>query len=254
MNSKTSFICILFLCIAACSLQKSIYKNETTIEELRKNSNATVDNWENTVTSVDFYKEVPETYIPESGVRGRYALYDQFFSISALETIVGERVFLKSPHTDTPNYKSKTTFGYYNPLFIKKLEGNLRFVFENESFVKSMQAHYDKELKQYLRTYYLSYKVAANNEEIMAGYLAAISDPKKHEYMDGRIKGPSFYLQETFRDFANSLEKDGYDVYEAFTCPGFWVRRSIDGTADEFYALLNLTLQTFDPTFINAQK
>jgi hypothetical protein len=72
--------------------------------------------------------------------------------------------------------------------------------------------------------------------------------------MDGRIKGPSYYLQESFRDFAEALEKDGYDVYEAFTCPGFWIRRSIDGTADEFYEVLKLTLQTFDPAFINAQK
>ncbi|AXG69099.1 hypothetical protein KORDIASMS9_01318 [Kordia sp. SMS9] len=250
MNFKTSFICLIFLFIAACSLQKSIYKNETTIKELRKNSNATIDNWDNTVSAIDFYKEVPETYIPESGVRGRYALYDQFFSIATLETIVGESVFLKGPHTTSPNYKSDKAFGYYNPLFIKKLEDNLRFVFKNKTFVKGLQAHYDSNLKKYIRTYYLSYKVAANNQEIMNGYLDAIADPEKHDYMNGRIKGPSFYLQEKFRDFAESQEKNGYDVYEAFTCPGFWIRRSIDGTADEFYEVLKLTLETFDPTFM----
>jgi len=250
MNFKTSFVCLIFLFIAACSLQKSIYKNETTIQELRQNSNATVANWDNTVSTTDFYKEVPETYIPESGVRGRYALYDKFFSISMLETIVGEPAFLKGPHANTPNYKSETTFGYYNPLFVKKLEDNLRFVFKNKDFVNGVQAHYDSHLKQYLRTYYLSYKEGANNQEVMDGYLEAISNPQKHDYMNGRIKGPSFYLQEEFRDFAESLEKQGYDVYEAFTCPSFWVRRSIDGTADEFYELLKLTLETFDPRFM----
>lgn len=254
MNFKTSFIWLMFLFIAACSVHKSIYKNETTIKELGKNSNATIDNWDNTVASIDFYKEVPETGIPESGVRGRYALYDQFFSISMVETMVGEPIFLKGPHTTNPNYKSQTTFGHYNPLFIKKLEDNLRFVFKNKSFVKGVQSHYDNNLKQYLRTYYLSYAIAANNKEIMNGYLDAIKNPEKHEYMNGRIKGPSFYLQETFRDFAESLEKNGFDVYEAFTCPGFWIRRSIDGTADEFYELLKLTLETFDTEFMEANQ
>lgn len=61
------------------------------------------------------------------------------------------------------------------------------------------------------------------------------------------------FLQEFFRDFAESNESKGYDVYESFVCPGFWVRRSIDGTADEFFDLLKLTLRTFDPEFITAQ-
>ncbi|MFK7750300.1 MAG: hypothetical protein AB8B65_18055 [Kordia sp.] len=253
MKLKTAIICLTFLFIAACSLQKSLYKNETTIKELRQNANATVTNWDNTVASTDFYEEVPETYIPESGIRGRYALYDQFFSISSLETIVGEPVFLKGPHANAPNYKSEKTFGYYNPLFIKKLEDNLRFLFQNKAFVSSVQSHYDQKLKQYLRVYYLSYEVGANNKEVRDKYLAVIANPEKYDYMNGSAKAPAFYLQEAFRDFAESLEKEGYDVYEAFTCPGFWVRRSMDGTADEFYELLKLTLQTFDPSFMNAQ-
>ena len=102
------------------------------------------------------------------------------------------------------------------------------------------QSLYDSELKRYLRTYYIAYDVGANNREIMDGYLSAISEGKD----------ASIYLQESFRDFAETAEKEGYDVYEAFTCPGFWVRRSIDGTASQFYKLLKLTIQTFDADFL----
>ncbi len=254
MKLKTSIICLILVVVAACSVQQSLYKNETTIKELRQNASATVTNWESILASVNLYDEEYKTGIPESGIRGRYALYKKYFSISIIEKVVGESIYLKGPHSDRLDYDSQTSFGHYNPLFVKKLGDNLMFLFKNETFVKNMQAHYNQKLKQYLRVYYLSYKVAANNKEIMDGYKDAIVNAKKYEYMDGRIKGPSFYLQESFRDFAESLEKDGYDVYEGFTCPGFWIRRSIDGTADEFYEVLKLTLQTFDSAFINAQE
>ena len=254
MKLKTSIICLILLCIVACSVHKSLYKNETTIKELRENSNATVANWESILSSVNLYDEAHKTGIPESGIRGRYALYKKYFSISILEKVVGEPIYLKGPHSDVPNYDSQTSFGYYNPLFIKKLGENLRFLFQNKDFVNNIQLHYDSKLKQYLRVYYLSYKVAANNKEVMDAYLENIKDPERNDYMNGRIKGPSFFLQERFRDFAESLERDGYDVYEAFTCPGFWIRRSIDGTVDEFYEVLKLTLRTFDPKFMDEQK
>jgi hypothetical protein len=249
MNIKTSLICFILLFVAACSLQKSLYKNDTTIKELRQNVNTTVSNWETILSTVDISYENTMSYIPESGIRGRYEQYKKYLNISILESVVGEKVFLSGPHSAALNYKSPDQFGRYNPLFIKKLGENLQYLFKNKAFVKNAQAHYDSKLKQYLRVYYLSHEVSANNKEVMDGYLDAIAYPEKHDYMNGRIKGPSFYLQEYFRDFAESTEKDGYDVYEAFTCPAFWVRRSLDGTEDEFYELLKLTLKTFDSGF-----
>jgi hypothetical protein len=249
MNLKNSVICLVLLVVAACSLQKSLYKNDTTIKELRENVNSTVSNWDTVLSVADISYEDTKSYIPESGIRGRYEQYKKYLGISILEKVVGEKVFLSGPHSAVPNYTSQDQFGRYNPLFLKKLDENLQFLFKNKTFVKNIQSHYDSKLKQYLRVYYLSYKVAANNKEVMDGYLDAIANPEKHDYRNGRIKGPSYYLQESFRDFAEGLEKEGYDVYEAFTCPAFWVRRSIDGTADEFYEVLKLTLKTFDPEF-----
>ena len=106
------------------------------------------------------------------------------------------------------------------------------------------QGLYDSELKQYLRTYYISYDVGTNNNQVIDGYLSAINE---------RNGGPSSFLQESFRGFAESSERNGYDVYEAFSCPGFWVRRSIDGTADEFHQLLTMIMKTFDEQFLEGQ-
>jgi hypothetical protein len=113
----------------------------------------------------------------------------------------------------------------------------------------------------YLRTYYLSYEKGTTSEAIKEGYLAEIADwnDTKESW-----ESPSFYLQEAFRPFADELSGEwdesyieggsSYDWYEAVTCPGFWLRRTLDGTADEFYELLELTLNTFDPAFLLENK
>lgn len=146
------------------------------------------------------------------------------------------------------NYESRD-FGYYNPAFLNKLKAQLSNLYAKKIFVDQVQPFYDRELKQYLRTFYLAYSHGANNTQIKEGYLAAIEQAPagQTDFLDE----PSYFLQESFREFAESAEQDGYDVYEAFVCPGFWVRRSIDGTADEFYQLLRITLNTFDSEFLN---
>jgi len=55
-------------------------------------------------------------------------------------------------------------------------------------------------------------------------------------------------LQERFRDYAEAAEKSAAqsDIYEAFTAPSFWLRRHIDGTDDEFVALLEMVVTHFE--------
>ena len=238
--------------LAACSLQRSSTKKDSSIEELQQNINLTVSNWDKIISTADLSYENIKSWLPERGIRGRYELFKKYLSKSILENIVGEKAFLEGPHVEEINFNSLKTFGKYNPVFLTKLGNKLKVLFANETFIKNTQSLYDSRLKKYLQVYYLSYNIAANNEEIMNGYLNEISYPYKNSYMNGRISGPSYYLQESFRGFAESIENDGYDVYEGFICPGFWVRRSIDGTSDEFYDLLVLAIKIFDPKFISS--
>ena len=83
----------------------------------------------------------------------------------------------------------------------------------------------------------------------MAGYLAAIEKDKSNNDSNTFRRAPSNYLMNSFGNLADSLEEDGYDHYEVTPCAGFWVRRSIDGTEDEFYNLLRLILKNFDKHF-----
>ncbi|GJM33843.1 MAG: hypothetical protein DHS20C18_28440 [Saprospiraceae bacterium] len=245
MQQKTTFIIglTLGLIVYACSprLNPGI-SSLSLVEKL----NAATSSWES-ITS-----QAPESYeftwIPDLGVRGRYQMAKSVLSKKMVEAIVGEKAFLSGPHTDEINYSSATAFGHYNPKFLTQLHKVLENTYHNKTFVAGFQSFYDQELKGYLRTFYLTYEAGINNEPTKTGYLSRIAQPV--ESRTDATDDPSFYLQEAFRSVADAIESQGYDWYEGATCPSFWLRRSIDGTADEFHDLLILTLKTFDRDFL----
>ena len=250
MKLKTLFITTLAtaLSIFACTTKPG-YSSERLSEKI----NLTVAGWQNMRSTADLNPESINSWIPESGIRGRYQIAKQVLSKSVLESIIGEKAFLSGPHGEDMDYNSARKFGRYNPKFLTNLHKSLSSLFSSKIFVDNAQALYDSELKQYLRTYYLAYEVAANAQEVMDGYMSILAtEPKKYSE-SVFLSEPSLFLQESFRDFAESIEQEGYYVYEGFVCPGFWVRRSIDGTADEFFELLTLALRTFDPEFLSSK-
>ncbi|MDA0317215.1 MAG: hypothetical protein O2906_07405 [Bacteroidetes bacterium] len=56
-------------------------------------------------------------------------------------------------------------------------------------------------------------------------------------------------MYDSIYPFGTDMQDDGYDVYEAHSCPSFWMRRSIDGTSELFFELLETNLNTFDSDF-----
>lgn len=199
-------------------------------------------------TNVDY--EVVQSWVPEVGVRGRYFIAKEVMGKSVIEGIVGEKAFVSGPHAYGVSYTSNKDFGRYNPKFLTKLEQMLEKAFSNQMLVNQFQSVYDSQLQQYLRTFYLSYEVGANKKDIMKEYQNIIKQETEASSEGQFLAAPSNYLQETFSGFSDEMSAQGYDFFESVTCPGFWVRRSIDGTEDEFYSLLNLMIRTFDADFL----
>ena len=226
---------ITCLAIYACSPKANQAKSTISLtEKLIYISN----NWSSMTPT---YNSLCDSYLPDLGVRVRYERAKPELALVIVESIVGKKAFLKGPHAEGINCSS-TSFGYYSPVFLVELQEVLKTTLSNKAFVDKFQALYDAELKQYLRTYYLSFDVGVNSSETQKEYLKMLDDPEK-------AVEAGFYLQEAFRYHADGMVVDGYDWYESVTCPAFWLRRSIDGTSDEFKALLVLMLNTFDPGF-----
>lgn len=238
--------------LAHCSPKLNPTSSAASLSEKIK---ATASNWDEMAAATKYNDR--DTYIPERGIRGRYQIASQRLGKEVLEGIVGEKAFVSGPHTAGVNYFSNSTFGHYNPEFLQSLQKMLASTFASSTFVKSLQPLYDRELKQYLQTYYLTYAVGTNRKDIASDYQALL---KRLSQQAGTESEASYFLQEAFRHDADQIsggDRDSYveggsnyDWYESVVCAGFWLRRDIDGTADAFLSLLTLTLKTFDPGFM----
>ncbi|MEO1261435.1 MAG: hypothetical protein AAFZ15_21710 [Bacteroidota bacterium] len=172
----------------------------------------------------------------KSGFRSKYAMAKKYASLEILETTFGTKVFLRGPHDGEMNFNSNTSFGYYNPDFIKQVRAGVEQILMNPVYKKAAAKVYRDHLKNMATTYLDAYRFVNRDPNTLTklknGYIMDMARPEG-------IAGGSF--QETFRPYAESLERDkGADIYEAFTAPAFWVRRSIDGTAASLFSLLEM--------------
>ena len=163
--------------------------------------------------------------------------------------IIGEKIFLSGPHLNDMNFDSYDKFGYYNPIFLKKLHKKIKLLISNDAFIKSTQDIYNEKFKNTLRVYFLSLNMLDHiNYKTFGKY---DWDRYVEEYLDVISKPPSNYMvsnyfDENFRSFAESIKNEGYNFSEGLTFPGFWIRRKIDGTDEEFFELINLILNKYD--------
>jgi len=198
--------------------------------------------WDLLATNYEPNRERDDTWL-DVGLRSKYAMAKNYASLSILEETFAEDVFLRGPHHGEMDFNATTSFGYYNPRFITKVHDALDTALKNPVFKKVAEPFYKKHLQSMAHTYYDAFLYIEQNPEIKNNlinkYIRMVAQP------DGATEGS---LQEHFRTFAEDLEKgiQKADVYEAFTAPSFWVRRSIDGTDDDFIKLLEMTVSHFE--------
>lgn len=171
-----------------------------------------------------------------TGVRSKYAMARKYASIELLETAYGTKVFLRGPHNDDLDLNSTTSFGYYNPDFIAKVTTSVEQVLSNPVYKKAASYVYQTHLKSMVQTYMEAYRYVNRDQTTLhkykSQYIMDLAQP------EGTMEGA---FQETFRPFAEQLERDkGADIYEAFTAPPFWLRRSIDGTGPSIFRLIEM--------------
>ncbi len=185
------------------------------------------------------------TWLPERGLRGLYAKVRKDAGLAALENLSGGKVFLKGPHQKGKlNLKAKSDFGRYNPAFVRWLATHGIPGRQDPILRHLLQPVYDKHLRRTARGFYVAHQNLKTQprrmKQVQARYL---------ELLEAK-KDAGEFLQETFRADTDRYEKSGHDWYEVNVAHGFWVRRSIDGTIDEFHIVLNRLPETYDSNFL----
>ncbi len=189
------------------------------------------------------------TWLPNRGLRGLYAKAQFAMNLAQLQKLSGHRIFGVGPHQNGKlNLKSANEFGHYNPAFIKWVTANGIPGGKNPKLRMELQPVYDKHLRRTARGFFVAHQnlmaQPARLKRVQARYL---------DLLDAENNAGDF-LQESFRPDTVRLEKAGHDWYEVNVAHGFWVRRNIDGTADEFHALLTTLLRTHDADWLKAPR
>ena len=218
--------------------------------ELKEQYKKVLQDWDNVALAFDApYKN---DWLP-TGVRYKYDMLKDYIGIEMLEKLSGEKVFLESgAHTDGLNLNNANAFGHYNPQFVSTVHESLISFLMNDDAKESTQAFYNNNLQMTARNYYLAYQFVNSEETIVWQDREWTKEDIIETYQDilnGDVQkygSGADFLSEIYRGYADAAEADGYNWYEADTAPGFWIRRSMDGTAKNFIGLLNAVLEEMD--------
>lgn len=203
------------------------------------------------------YKDIK----PSDGIRSLYCYLKDLSNIPELEYYFGKDIFIKGPHKegflilDDP-YQ----FGYYHPDFPKFIRETLVPAAKDPAFQRLTQPIYNQYLKEFARTFY------ATREKLKSNPLYYTTEKIRYKKLIQEKRLDPFYfekyfnfMQPGFTDDWNPntsskfLEKPGDENFNGNIVKVavlFWIRRSIDGTEEEFFKGLKLILLTYDKEFI----
>lgn len=185
-----------------------------------------------------------------NGMRNIYCYVNSMFSYKKLVELSGVKPFVKGPHSATSlNLESPDDFGHYNIDFVKWLVDNMIPGAEDEEFKWVIQPIYDQFFKRTARVYYMTWLKFKNDDE----FRNKVVEKFKSDLAAGELK--SFW----YTAYDNALPDVIYDEWldgdyyygnVVGASVGFWIRRHVDGTIDEFAKGLDKLIKVHDPNFI----
>ena len=216
--------------------------------------------------------ECPEeqTWLPDMGIRGLYCHLKAFLDYEHLQAVLSESIFVQGPHGNgILNLKASGEFGYYNVDVLKTLtEQVILPSLTDVEFIAATQESYDLYLKNLAQSYYTAYQFLKTVDAAwLANPLGVNYQKEEPIYVDQESVEASYlkhleqqtlpddFLQEVFREPTDRLvDENDPEWYNVNTAFGWWLRRSIDGSEQEFLRILELFLMSYDAEFWTAQK
>ncbi len=206
-------------------------------------------------------------YHPGGGMRAFYCHMLSQLSYAGLQERSPHAVFLSGPHTSQAlTLDDPRAFGHYNPAFVQWLGENLIPAADDPALRERTQGLYDQYISPLARTHYLTWRKlnAPQNADCTA------KERARYERFMQTGEGVTWgaYYERWFYYLDDKFCRKADDPNHAFshdfgegvsgnvvkTTVGFWLRRSIDGTDDEFYAALIRLLETYDAAWLSAQS
>lgn len=209
------------------------------------------------------------TYL-ESGFRHLYCSLRSVISYQRVKSIAGVDPYISGPHGDELNL-SATSFGYYNPAFLDWVDTYIiPAEMADPDFAAQAQLVYDSQLKDMVRALFWTHQIYLGPPQYRQAFEDYYRSGTEHEWtgwggsveaaesldwnqMVEQTKNPDDKPQWGNRPGAEVVINDyvegalGGDGYMADTAGPFWIRRTIDGTEAQVFALLTKVMRCFDP-------
>ena len=214
------------------------------------------DGW---MTLDDGKEGCPLQYFPGGSHRQLYCkLVGTFGDVYALaQRLAGMAVFRQGPHTSSQlNLGEQHSFGYYNPEFVAWMVETLVPGADDAVFRASTQPLYDRYLSDLARVAYQIHVKIESDPACFAREVArvrtglaqrtlAYGDYSRYYYFLDPLfcTSPTPMDSQIYGAVGRQMQSDG-PLRSNMT--SFWIRRTIDGTADEFYQGLMKLLRTYD--------
>ncbi len=196
---------------------------------------------------------------PHGGLRVLWCHTKQLNLIN-LKSVIGEPVFLDSPHNDSISFNEAKSFGYYNPKFLEKTIGLVKAIDTKSDFFKYSKKMYDKYFRKTLRTQYIvGLKIQSNGKWLKSETEFYNRIIKLGEPIEGRlvfyetILHPNYFTSErkAFLQIEPALKKK-FPLHLVATATGFWVRRAIKDQFPLMWQLHESLIEKYDSEFKRA--
>jgi hypothetical protein len=178
------------------------------------------------------------------GIREIIKHADSIINLDKVRFLAPFKIFASGPHESKFNWQSKQ-FGHYNPEFIRWASDHLIPGAKDPVFRSATQSIYDVHLKTLAHAYCSSYQALHHDPEAL--------NTLKTDYLERLSRGDTddFFFGEMFYQYSGAMErlKPGlFGTYSHVAAP-FWIRREVDGTADEFIHGIRKVLETYDKAY-----
>ena len=240
--NRLYFILALFLFSATAFTTKKIATNTSTDPAVFKLMEITYL-WDLLKEGYEPDRDRDATWL-DVGFRSKYAMAKKYAALEIVEAAFGKKIFLSGPHGRDMDFNSTNSFGHYNPAFLSDLQGTLETALANPTFKQAMETLYHQHLKGMAQVHFDGYVYMTHNPQ----YLQLMQEKYAAEMNNSGGMNINQFT-EKFRPFADYEEQKGLDIYEGFNAPTFWLRRMIDGTAEDMITLQIMVMKALDADF-----
>lgn len=188
-------------------------------------------------------------YTGEEGLRALYCHVRDIVSYGQIEEMAGIPVFLKGPHEEGKLRVREHSFGHYNPAFIDWVQKELLPAPDDSVYLAATKPIYNQYIRRMARAYHRAFVGWSWNHHHFARerayLLEMISGERPWSYMGAR-----FQAWDVQSIFGVDIEAEDLNDHHFATALRFWQRRSIDGTADQMFDVLEQAMSIYDADWL----